>query len=287
MKCKKCEQPAAITRPKSFCSKHFTEYFEKTVSDTIKKFSMIKPGERVCVAASGGKDSMTLLHVLKKLGYDVEALVVDEGIAGYRDDTLEHLKKYCTQNSIKLHSRSFEKSFGKRLDSMTLEHPCSTCGVWRRKLLNEGAVGFSKLAMGHNMDDEAQGILMNLNRAQLALLFRTGPVTQTQANLVVRIKPFYFLTEKEVATYAVIHSLNPSWKECPYSRSGYRDSVRDWLNKCELENPGTKRRIIEWFLKLKSKTKYEEGKIMICQKCGSPSSNETCRACGLAIFSKS
>ncbi|MFH1649423.1 MAG: TIGR00269 family protein [Candidatus Woesearchaeota archaeon] len=283
MQCCVCNNNAIITKPEPRCSDHFKEYFEATVKDTIKRFSLISPGEKIVVAASGGKDSMTLLYLLHSFGYHVHALAVDEGIKGYRDETLEHLRAFCTPRSIPLKIVSFKETTGKTLDEMKPEHPCSTCGVLRRKALNDNAEGYDKIALGHNLDDEAQSILMNLFRNQIPLLFRLGPMSKTQEGMTPRIKPSYFLSEKEVATYAHLMKLSPAWSECPNAIDGYRSDVRNWLNKQEEEHSGSKRNIINWFLKIKEEKILEEKEAKKCAKCGAPSSAELCRACQLQV----
>src|SRR5512138_788799 len=99
MKCSICRETAVYSSP-DYCGKHFLEYVEKKTADTIEKFRLIEPGENICVAVSGGKDSTSLLLILKKLGYNVEALAIDEGIEGYRNVTLDFLKDFCRQQGI-------------------------------------------------------------------------------------------------------------------------------------------------------------------------------------------
>ena len=93
---------AFILRPKTkkaICKECFYEVFEEEIHYTIVSNQLFKPGERVAVAASGGKDSTVLAHVLNHLnkkynyGLDLFLLSIDEGITGYRDDSLETVKK--------------------------------------------------------------------------------------------------------------------------------------------------------------------------------------------------
>lgn len=242
MNCKKCAERAVMH---SLCKKHFLEYFEAKVYDAIEKHKMIVPGDKVCVGVSGGKDSISMLHILKK--YEVVALAVDEGIKGYRSHTLEWLKEYCAREKIKLNVLSFKKEYGKTLDELHKKNACTECGVRRRELLNKGAKGFDKLAIGHNLDDTAQTILMNLFKGNVEMMPRALPLSEKSDKFVQRIKPLYYCGEKEVLLYAVLNGLNHTFVECPYMHDSFRDDVRTALNKY----PGSvKRNIVEKYLGL-------------------------------------
>src|SRR3989338_11249671 len=82
------------------CRGHFIEYFEGKVLKTIRQFDLIGKEESLGVALSGGKDSLTLLHILNKLSRQnpkikLIAISIDEGIEGYRNKTLQAAKKFC------------------------------------------------------------------------------------------------------------------------------------------------------------------------------------------------
>ncbi|MFW5852745.1 MAG: ATP-binding protein, partial [Nanoarchaeota archaeon] len=166
MKCDKCSEKAVYTTTgQAYCKLHFIDYFEKKVLKTIKKFKLIEQGDKVCVATSGGKDSLSVLYMTmkycRKQNIDFFALAIDEGIQDYRDHTLDDLDKYCNQYNIELKVLSFKKTFGETLDNLTEKaikqfgkKPCTVCGILRRTLLNKGsrALGATKLVTGHNLD---------------------------------------------------------------------------------------------------------------------------------------
>src|SRR3989338_1215773 len=153
------------------CKSHFIGHFEEKVFRTIRQFHLLDKEEHIGVAISGGKDSLTTLSLLKRLSDEnprikISAYTIDEGIHGYRDATLVIAKKFCDTVGVPLHVFSYEKEFGMPLDEIlnVLDvKPCSICGVFRRYLLNKKAkeLGFTKVATGHNLDDEAQSIMMN------------------------------------------------------------------------------------------------------------------------------
>jgi len=285
--CVNCSRKAIIKVSDSYCKEHFVRHFESTVVATVKKYKLIGKNDRVAVACSGGKDSTALLYLLHKwFGNKVTALAIDEGIAGYRSHTLKDLQAFCSKNDIPLKILSFKREFGFTLDTALKRFPglpCSLCGTLRRYLLNKGAKGFTKIATGHNLDDEAQSIMMNLFKDNLEIAARLGPVSGVvaDADFVPRVKPLYLCPEKEVAAYSYIMGFGVSFNECPYSTVSFRASVRDFLNELEEDYPDAKLNIAKSFLKLlpKLKEKYSAVSVRHCATCGEPSSNDTCKAC--------
>ena len=301
-----CNQKPIIelSAGEKLCKNHFIEYFESKVFKTIRQFDLIGKEEHLGIALSGGKDSLTLLHIMAKLSKQnpkikLTAIAINEGIHGYRDKTLVTAEKFCKENNVPLHIYSYEEEFGMPLDNMlkTLDvKPCTICGIFRRYLLNKKSreLGFTKLATGHNLDDEAQSIVMNQFKNNIQASARLGPkaginygrtASGTSSvgnkNFVQRIKPLYLCTEKEVTTYAFVNNLLDNFNECPNVSQSYRAQVRDMLNNFENENPGTKYAIINSFLQvlpdLKERFKGED--VNSCKECGEPASKDKCNAC--------
>jgi len=294
MACKKCKTKPVIKLPNSnvkLCRNDFIRYFEKKVVKTIGKYKLIERGDYVGIAVSGGKDSTALLYILNKLSkkknFKIVGIAIDEGIKGYRDKTLKDLKDFCRKEKINLKIYSFKGEFKTTLDKLVKkERPCTICGVLRRTILNKKAkeLGVNKLATGHNLDDEAQSILMNQFRSNIKLSARLGPITGVvdDKRFIRRIKPLYFLTEKETTTYAYLKGFIGKYIECPYEVDSYRASIRDMLNEFEEKYPGTKHNIINSFLGVLPLLKKEyTGEIKSCKECGEPCSQEICQACKL------
>ena len=291
MRCSICKKKAVFKNP-SYCHEHFIDYIETTVLDTVEQFQLVKKGEKLIVAASGGKDSITCLHILSKK-YKVEALAIDEGIKGYREETLEDLKEYCDEHNIRYHIYSIEEELGYPLDILVRkakEKPCTVCGAIRRYMINRHArlLKAKKLATGHNLDDEAQAVMMNLFRNQLEISARLGPMTGLikDKRFITRVKPLYFLSEKEITAYTLLKNFSLDYSECPYAGESYRGYVRDLLNDYEQKHPGTKRNIIQSFLKqlpvLKEMFATDKSP-RLCKECGEPARQEICRVCKLIL----
>ena len=246
------------------------------------------------VAVSGGKDSLTTLKVLNKIikpqrTTKLTAISINEGIKPYRNKTIAHAEKFCKENDIELKIFSFEEAYKKTLDKILKKKkdtiPCSICGVLRRYLLNKKAqeLKLDVLATGHNLDDEAQTILMNQFRNNVAASARLGPITGIKNNkkFVRRIKPLYFLTEKEIMTYAILNKISVEHSRCPYSKEAFRDEVRATLNNLNKKYPSTKFSIINSFIEMLPllKKNYKKSKINYCNNCEEPCSQETCQTC--------
>ncbi|MBD3204578.1 TIGR00269 family protein [Candidatus Woesearchaeota archaeon] len=285
MHCSRCKKKPVILKP-LLCKDHFIRYFEKKVHDTVKNFSLLSNKQKVVVATSGGKDSLTCLYLLKKFGYEPTALIIDEGIREYRKKTLEDLKTFCRKFKINLIKKEFEKEFGKTLDQIlnsNSKNPCTVCGILRRYLLNKYSKGFDVIATGHNLDDEAQAVVMNLLRNNSDLLFRLGPVSGNKNvdKFTKRIKPLYFCSEKEIKIYSILNKITSRFTECPYVEEAYRMKVRDFLNDYEQKKPGTKKNIIESFLSMKKNYVSETKENTYCERCGEPSASDICNTCKL------
>lgn len=291
--CSRCRNRAIIElryAGQLLCKSCFSKLYERRVRKTIAKNGMLSRKDRTAVGVSGGKDSLVLLYLLKKFQYEPVAVAIDEGIGGYRNETIKCAEDFCRKEKIPLYLFSFKKEFGITLDEIAKKRKnvCSFCGVMRRRLLNNAArkLKCTKLAVGHNLDDEAQTVLMNFFRSEFPRLARSGPVTGVMGmkEFVPRIKPLRECPEKEDVLYALLNNIKYSDAECPYSEQAYRSSIRNCLNELEEKYPGTKFAILRSFDKLLPilKSRYKTGENpAVCIRCGEPSAKEVCKACQL------
>ncbi len=251
---------------------------------------MIVPHDRVAVALSGGKDStalLLLLHHLLPAGEDVRliAITIDEGIAGYREETIQSAEKLTNRLGIEHHCISFTGLFGDSLDAFLTgreSQACSICGILRKKALVVGAqqAGATKLATGHNLDDEAQSVLMNVFRGDLARLVRNSR-DDSSGKFIPRIKPLSLISEKEIATYLMLNDAWSELPECPYTRYAMRREVRSMLSGFEYKHPGTMLHLLESKEKIE---RYGKGSVISeplrsCRECGDPCSGDLCQVC--------
>ncbi|MFN7991293.1 MAG: TIGR00269 family protein [Candidatus Micrarchaeia archaeon] len=277
---------------KHLCQKHFIHMFDKRFRKTVREHRLIKKGDRIAVGLSGGKDSCVLLHSLaelrKDLPFEMIAVTIDEGIKGYREKTMKVASRECESLGIEHAVFTYEESAGTTMDKIVAENPgdipCSHCGVLRRYLLNRGAreVRADRLATGHNLDDVAQTVFMNLMKAEPSRLARFSDPIIKSDRFVTRIRPLMKTPEKEVAIYALMKGIEIEGRECPYAKFAFRGHVRKMLNEAEERYPGTKFKIVKTFFEIEGalRSKYASGAtISECDSCGEPSSSETCMYC--------
>lgn len=267
-----------------FCTQHFIEYFENKVKKVICDRGMFSSGDRVGVALSGGKDSAVTLYLLSRfseeLGIEVIAISIDEGIKGFRENTIAKAKELCELLDIEHHIFSFKDTIGKEVDEFP-EPKCTYCGVVRRKILNEAAVKLKvdKLATGHNLDDMAQAILMNYLRGDVERLIRLSR-TITTKHFVPKVRPLMEMPEKEVAIFAIVKKLPVSFDTCPYLHSAFRLRIKKIINELERDNPGIKFSILRGYEKIMPWLgDYPLKKLRKCKICGAPTSQDICKVC--------
>ncbi len=272
----------------------FIRYFESKVKQTIDENRLLSSEDNILVAVSGGKDSTAVLYLLKKFGYNAEAVTVDAHIGCYTQKNLENIRSVCNVLDVKLHEIPFRKVFGASLcyirDSLKEKglnlKSCTVCGVLRRYLLNKKAreLKATKLVTGHNLDDEAQALMMNVLKNKLEMCARTGPLSGLIEGsfFVQRAKPLFFAKEKEVERYSKLMNFPVQYGKCPCSIEGFRNQIKDFLNIYEYRNPDIKVNIINYFLeiapKIKERFKAEESPAL-CSNCGEPCKDTNCRTC--------
>ena len=294
-RCSACENPAVIRLrgpDRYLCADHLIKEIAGRVRQTVDAARMVAPGDRIAVAFSGGKDSSALLLLLSDLipawdGVTLVAVTVDEGIAGYRAETIAAAEGLARDLGIEHRIVSFSGLFGKDLDAILKgreERACSICGILRRKALAAAAAeaGATKLATGHNLDDEAQSVLMNALRGDLVRLARDSS-SPSGPCFIPRIKPLAGVSEKEIAVYLMVQGRFPDLPECPYTGYALRAGIRSRLGALEARHPGTMKNLVEGKKRLSARLAGVcIGDAMgRCRECGEPCSGTICQSCRL------
>ncbi|MFL2520924.1 MAG: TIGR00269 family protein [Halobacteriales archaeon] len=310
MKCTKCDQDAVIFTPYSgshLCSTHFINSVERRVRHRIRTDGLItgstedSPSQWV-IGVSGGKDSAVLTHILHNMlskdpRIQLTALTINEGISGYRDESLEIAKKLTNSIGIDHEIFSYIDEFGLDMDEVVAKNPlnlnaCSYCGVFRRNLLDMGAnkLNADKLLTGHNLDDESQTALMNFLAGDVSRITKhfdasLAPFPQrTETEFVPRSKPLRDIPEKEIALYAYLRNIPFYNGDCPYAVDSFRGKVRELILGLEDDHPGTRHSIMsgyEEFATIASshRRSYKESSLQHCIKCGSLTTQKICQKC--------
>jgi len=300
--CSICKRKEAFFfRPYSgekLCKGCFIRSIEGKVRATIAKYKMFEFDDRIAVAVSGGKDSVSLLHILAKIERDypkasLVAVSIDEGIAGYRDEALKIAGENCRRLGVEHHIISFKELYGLTLDEIverlreggeTELTPCAYCGVLRRKALNVIArkVEAEKLATAHTLDDEAQTILLNIFHGDVMRIAREKPVTDdVHPKLVRRVKPFCEIPERETALFAYFKKIKFQSMPCPYAPEALRNDIRLFLNRMEEKHAGIKYTVFKAAERIRLVLEKAAGVEILkeCCLCGEPTVQDVCKAC--------
>ncbi len=243
---------------------------------------------------------MTVLTILKSLSYkapmsDLFAIIIDEGVPGYRDELIKTGAKYCDDLGVDYHIFSFKKELGmtimdivKKAEKLGLTMPpCSYCGVFRRQLLNQKAreLGATKVATGHNLNDECETALMNFLKGDIYRIARTGATVGVVKNkmFVPRIKPLRETPEDEVLLYTRLKKIPVVAGKCPYSRDSFRTAVNKVTLQLEEKYPGMHYQMLasidELAPILKEHHKNHKWEPNVCEACGEVSSGTECKFC--------
>jgi cytoplasmic tRNA 2-thiolation protein 1 len=297
--CESCKSaPATLKRPRNgalMCNACFFAAFEDEVHRTIIDNKLFEAGDVVASGASGGKDSTVLMHLIKTLNdrhkYGIKLILVsvDEGIAGYRDDSLKTVHRNSSFYDLPLHIVSYKELYGWSMDEIVAaigpKNNCTFCGVFRRQALDRAAatVGATKLITGHNADDTAETILMNVLRADTPRLARCVAVSTDSDGMTPRVKPLKNAYEKEIVLYAHFKQLDYFTTECTYSKEAFRGNARVLLKDLEALRPAAIADTIYSgeHLPIAVEQTNTANPAKPCERCGYITSQKLCRACVL------
>lgn len=247
MRCRKCGQKAAIHLHEhrlALCKEHFLEWLPYQTEHFIKKYHLFARDERVLLAVSGGKDSLSLWDILWRLGYSVDGVYIDLGIdagIGYSKKSRLLTEQFASDRKLKLEVVDVKATYVENIPEMTgrtqrgQSKPCSVCGLVKRYIMNKTALdeGYSVLATAHNLDDEAAILLMNTLNWSLDLIGRLLPLLAERPGFARKVKPFCRTYEREAAAYAILSGIHYIYEECPYSVGSTQLYYKQILNQLE------------------------------------------------------
>jgi tRNA-5-methyluridine54 2-sulfurtransferase len=294
VKCRVCRGPAVIDVRRhnaGFCRDHFLHHCEEQVRRAIDSHDMLREGDRVLVAVSGGKDSLALWEILGRLGYEADGLYLGLGIGDYSDESGRYARAYAEARGRHLVEVDLAGEYGydiPRAAHATHRAPCGACGLSKRHLFNRAALegGYDVVATGHNLDDEAAVLLGNVLRWDAAYLGRQYPVLPESTGFVRKVKPLVRLGERESAAYCVLRGIDYQVEECPMAEGNRHLGFKEVLNSLEDRSPGTKAAFLFGFLehghdRFASVADDERDALRACSVCGSPTPGDVCAFCRL------
>ena len=296
MKCHKCENKASYSRKYSgedLCSDCFSISIMRKTAKTISKYRMIKNGDLVCVAVSGGKDSLALLHVLHKMSkthnFEIKVATIDEGIPGYRNESLEIVRNFCSTLNVEYKIYSYKELFDLTIDEALQKREsektssCSICGTFRRRAIDYAAkdLGADVIATAHNLDDVLQTFLINVLSGDIK---KIGWMNPNSDKPFKKIKPFCEIYEAEIVFYAFSNDIPFQTEPCPHMNEGIRTEIREFFNSLENQHSGIKNNLYNSILKISQTLRDSSYKEMnLCKNCGSECTGKICSVCKMVL----
>ncbi len=304
MRCRKCGQKAVINLRQhrlSLCRTHYLEWIPEQTLLQIKKHGMIRPGEHLLVAVSGGKDSLALWDILQVLAIPADGLYIHLGIAGpadYSTASQNLSMQFAAARGLTLHIVNLADEYGKTVpqiierSSYAAQKPCSDCGLVKRHIMNTFARqnGYDCVATGHNLDDEAAVLFTNTLSWSVDKIARQYPVLPAAGGMVKKVKPLSHFYERETTAYTLLRGINYIQEECPFSGGNLTNTNKEFLNQLENARPGTKMTFYTSFLKAQKGGVFHhnphqpefEADLHACQICGQPTAGrDLCSFCKL------
>ena len=184
----------------------------------IDKYNMIDEGDKIAVALSGGKDSITLFDS-------------------------SFLNKTCKEIGVEfVEAKSYIKEIV--FDIRKEKNPCSLCANLRRGILNSTAIeyGCNKLALGHNEDDVLETFFLNMLYAGNLNTF--SPVSYMDRSKITLIRPLVYTPEKEIKKFIKRNNISVMPKNCIMDGVSKREYMKDLLYKLTVEIPNVRANLI-------------------------------------------
>ncbi len=205
---------------------------KRLTGKAIHNQQMIRDGDHVLVAVSGGKDSLVLLRILKErirripISYNITAVHVDPG---FGSESAKKMAAFFSTHGFDY--RVIESDIGPRAHGPeNRENPCFLCSRMRRKLLFELAdtIGCNRIAMGHHKDDIIETLFLNIFYG--ASISTMLPVQELFGGKLTVIRPLYLVEEDLIRRYAEEMGWPRIELGCPSAGVSKREEIKIMLN---------------------------------------------------------
>jgi len=213
----------------------------------VEDYDMIRPGDRVAVGVSGGKDSLTLLAAMARLAkfypkpFTVEAFTIDLGMEGM---DFSPVADFCRDLEVPYHLIPTE--IGKVLfETRQEKNPCALCAKMRRGRLHQAMLeaGITKIALGHHYDDAVETFFLSLFYENRLSCFH--PVTWLDRMGVTQIRPLLYVSEGMIRDGAARLALPVVRNTCPADGYTKRQEVKELVAELGKRYPGLKQSVFQ------------------------------------------
>lgn len=216
---------------------------QKSFGKCVREYDLINEGDKIAVGLSGGKDSLSLLHLIKNfkkiVPFDFEyvALTVDYGMG----QNFDYIENHCKEHEIEFVLKRTQ--IAQTVEEHIRENSsfCSYFSRMRRGVLYSATqeLGFNKLALGHHLDDAAESFFMNMfYNGSLRTL---APKYKSKYDIEV-IRPLIKIRESQTENFAKENNLAtvrddmcPAMK-FPVKMPFAREKTKEWLKIMEKEH---------------------------------------------------
>ena len=220
----------------------------RQVGRCVTDWSLIEDGDRIMVCSSGGKDSYTMLDLLERLRrrapirFELLAVHLDQGNP---ERDAGRLETWLRDNGFKYHLLR-EDLFGIVSQKVPeTETSCALCSRLRRGILYNAAqeLGCDKLALGHNLDDTIETLLLNL--IYTGSIKAMPPKLHSDDGRNVVIRPLLYCAEKAILAYARAAGFPVvSCSLCNHRQPSRREQIKKLLCQLEEISPQAKNSIL-------------------------------------------
>ena len=224
------------------------EHIKRILSFTrraLDDYEMIRPGDRVAVGVSAGKDSLTLLCAMAELRrfypipFELVAVTIDMK-AGESD--FSAIRALCESLDVPYHVIPTEISHI-IFDIRKEKNPCSLCAKMRRGALHNAAkdLGCNVVALGHHFDDAVETFMLNLFfEGRIGCFSPVSYLSRTDLRL---IRPMIYMPEKDVRYFAKKAELPVLASTCPADGNTQREEMKKLLAELDRKHDGLRYRI--------------------------------------------
>lgn len=211
----------------------------------IEEFNMIDEGDKIAIALSGGKDSVTLLMAFKNLQrfypkkFDIIAISVNPGFEFFDSSLLASICNKIDVPFIEVQGHMKEIVFDIRKE----KNPCSLCANLRRGILNSTAIehNCNKIALGHNEDDVLETFFLNLLYTGSINTF--APISYMDRSKMTLIRPFIYVSEKQTKSFIKRNNITIMPKSCPMDGISKREDMKNLIYNFQKDIPNIRANI--------------------------------------------